>query len=278
MYQQHELSTNLSPEEITRTLALAGISEKQEYTEDDADRFRKCRELIEQGKTDAEVVELLGENTVVPTTDTEKNKNSGSRKPRKSKKSASEPKDISELLAMACEQVGAKISLTESLRILQVCGLSDQEEYTQAECDIFISACNLIKSQGKSFEEVAQHFGLGSELDLADESEFDLHIEEVATVLGENGQEIVNEMMRYKAKSDAADAPALYIKHLATEFGTPEFQQAWRKMEDLLKAKIAGKFHNQDRRNLTGETPTLPQSPQPLTSLPPISENGSNSD
>ncbi len=284
MYQQHELSTTLSPEEVTRTLLLAAIPEKEEYTEDDADRFRKCRQLIEEGKTEEEVAELLGENAVLPTTDADSSKGLGIKKPKKPKKSASEPKDISELLSIACEQVGAKISLTESLRILQVCGLADQEEYNPAECDRFISACDLIKSQGQTFEQVAEYFGFGlqpqsDELNESDSSEIDLNIEEAATQLLDNGQDLVNQMMRHKAKFDAADAPTLYIKHLAAEFGSPEFQQAWHKMEDMLKAKIAGKFQNRPRKKiLTGETPTLPPSPQHLTSLPPTSENGSNSD
>jgi hypothetical protein len=182
----------------------------------------------------------------------------------------SEFMDISELLAIACEQVGVKISLTESLRILQVCGLPDQEEYNQAECDRFLEACSLIKGQGKSFEEVAEHFGLASQ-PVTDET--DLMIEDVTNVLGESGQELINEMMRYKAKEDVADAPGLYLKHLATEFASPEFQQAWHQMEESLKAKIAGKFRSRGRY-LTGLAQTLPPSQKPLSNLPPTSENG----
>ncbi|MBD2458981.1 hypothetical protein H6G80_33640 [Nostoc sp. FACHB-87] len=58
MYQPHELFNNLSPEEINRTLHLSEIGEKESYTEDDADRFRECRSLMEQGKTDEEIKNL----------------------------------------------------------------------------------------------------------------------------------------------------------------------------------------------------------------------------
>ncbi|MBD2534527.1 hypothetical protein H6G97_35610 [Nostoc flagelliforme FACHB-838] len=59
MYQPQELFNNLSPSEISRTLRLGGLPEKELYTENDADRFRECRTLIEQGGTDEEVMALL---------------------------------------------------------------------------------------------------------------------------------------------------------------------------------------------------------------------------
>ncbi|MBE8970553.1 hypothetical protein IQ277_31395 [Nostocales cyanobacterium LEGE 12452] len=59
MYQPQELFNDLSTSEISRTLRLSGIPEKELYTEDDADRFRECRTLIEQGGTDEDVMALL---------------------------------------------------------------------------------------------------------------------------------------------------------------------------------------------------------------------------
>ena len=51
MYQRHELNADLSPEDISLTLKACGLPEKDEYTEDEADRFKECRSLIAEGKT-----------------------------------------------------------------------------------------------------------------------------------------------------------------------------------------------------------------------------------
>lgn len=67
MYRQSELSNSITPEEIIRTLSLCGITQKEQYTEDEADCFRECRKLIEQGKTDSEVIEALKQRDAVAT-------------------------------------------------------------------------------------------------------------------------------------------------------------------------------------------------------------------
>ncbi len=51
MYQKHELTTDLAPEDIADSLKACGLAEKDEYMEDEADRFRECRALIEKGRT-----------------------------------------------------------------------------------------------------------------------------------------------------------------------------------------------------------------------------------
>jgi preprotein translocase subunit Sss1 len=276
MYHRHELSTTLSSEEITRTLLLCGIPEKEEYTEDEADRFRKCLHFISSGKTDPEIVELLNIDAVVPTTETDVSKSRKVKKSQNPKKPTSEPKNIYELLSIASKQVGAKISLTESLLILQACGLPDSEEYSQESCDRFLEASDLIKCQGKSAEEVASYFGCTPDSIQPDESDFELSISQVAAAVSESGQELVDEMMRYKALEDASDAPGLYLKHLASEFSSPEFQQAWRQMEETLKATIVGKLTRRVKNRTIKEIPqTKKKSILPSISLPPTSENGS---
>lgn len=54
--------------------------------------------------------------------------------------------------------MGIRISLTEAVQILDSCGLPDQEQYTSVEGDRFLEACELLKKQNKSYEEVAIHF------------------------------------------------------------------------------------------------------------------------
>ncbi len=51
MYQRSELFSKLNSEDISSTLSACTLQDKEEYTEDEAERFRSCRELIEQGKS-----------------------------------------------------------------------------------------------------------------------------------------------------------------------------------------------------------------------------------
>ncbi|MBD2303400.1 hypothetical protein [Nostoc sp. FACHB-190] len=144
MYQPHELFNNLSPEEINRTLHLSEIGEKESYTEDDADRFRECRSLMEQGKTDEEIKNLLPSIVVLETVQNNSvfennNGKKGQKKPTKSL-------DITGLLNFARKQ-GFKLKLSEALKILEFCELEEQDEYTPQEVERFIDACQSIGEQ-----------------------------------------------------------------------------------------------------------------------------------
>lgn len=144
MYQKHELTTDLVPEDIADSLKACGLAEKDEYMEDEADRFRECRSLIEKGKTYKQATAHF-------------------RRLDKLKQTGDPTGDlfleVSELLAMASEQVCSRISLTEAGKILAACDLPDKEEYTSAQCDRFVEACILVKQEGKTYQEVALHFG-----------------------------------------------------------------------------------------------------------------------
>ena len=146
MHQRHELFANLSSEDISDSLDACALPQKDDYTEDEVYRFKECRSLIADGKTYKQATAHF-------------------RRQDKSKQQTSESEaeaellDISELLTLATEQVGTRISLTEAVQILDSCGLPDQEQYTSVEGDRFLKACELIKQQNKSYEEVAAHFG-----------------------------------------------------------------------------------------------------------------------
>ncbi len=149
MYQKHELTTNLSAEDISDSLKACFLDEKDEYMEDEADRFRECRALIEQGKTYKQVTAQFRKQ--------DKLKQTGDAQPD------TNALEMSELLTLAGEQTGTRISLIEAGKILSACGLPDKEEYTGTECDRFLEACTLIKQQGKTYEEVAEHFGVAQQ-------------------------------------------------------------------------------------------------------------------
>lgn len=64
-----------------------------------------------------------------------------------------------QLLTLASKHVGTPITLIEAGKILSACGLPDLGDYTPEQCDRFLEACILLRRQGKTYEEVAMHFG-----------------------------------------------------------------------------------------------------------------------
>lgn len=147
MRQRNEVFATLDSEQIISTLEACSLEDKQEFTEDESARIEYCRSLVEQqGKTYKQAAAQFRKQ--------DKLKASGDAQPD------TNALEISELLAKASEQVGARISLIEAGKILSACGLPDKEEYTGVECDRFIEGCTLVKQQNKTYEEVAAHFGI----------------------------------------------------------------------------------------------------------------------
>ena len=68
--------------------------------------------------------------------------------------------DSSQLLSLASKNVVTPVTLIEAGKILSACGLPDLEDYTPQQCEVFLEACTLIKQQGKTYQEVAIHFGV----------------------------------------------------------------------------------------------------------------------
>jgi hypothetical protein len=245
----------LSTEDVNATLEVCGLPvDKQEYGDEEiaAVDFQQAVELVKQQNSD--------------TSTTPENDASEGKKKRKSK-----PLDTTELLAKARDK-GIKLSLLETMQVLQACGLSEKDEYSQAECDRFLEAGDLIKKQGKSVEEVAQHFGLSTN-DSTPEGDVDTdtllqELGDTTALLGEEERELIREMVRQKAKGDMAGLPKLYLQSLLEEMRSPQFQQEWQQLREAFKAKVMGKKQT---------SPIFPLQP-PLMSLPPTSENGSISE
>ena len=250
MYKVDELikSTGSNESEHQQVIKLCKFPDTQEYTEVQADLYRQCLQLVRENKSEQEIIESLNISNDSQVT-----------KPKKSPKKAAK-KDVYKLLNIANNRIG-NISLAESLKIFDACGVScDREEYTQVECDIFLEACELFKVQDQSLEQIANHFGL------ANSSDLDLELDEIASSFGLS-KAIIEAIMQYKASEDAESAPRLYLKHLASQFASPEFQGKWKRMEEIITAKIVGKksIHN-----------SLLQSQRLLKTLPSTSENGLN--
>ncbi len=99
MYQKHELFGELSSVDIGETLKACALEQKKnEYMEDEADRFRECRALIQEGKTYKQAAAQFRKQ--------DKLKQAGDVQPDTNEL------EISELLTLASEQVGKRISLT----------------------------------------------------------------------------------------------------------------------------------------------------------------------
>jgi len=123
--ETNEVFDNLQAGEIDATnQERQPLSSKVEYNQAEVERFRQQRLEVEQTKANAPTL------------------------------------DSSQLLALACGQLKTNISLIEAGKILLCCGLPEIEQYTTQECDRFVEACSLVKQHGKTYQELAAHFGL----------------------------------------------------------------------------------------------------------------------
>ena len=123
-----------------------------------------------------------------------------------------------ELLAQASSSCGSPFKLNEAIEIFAHCGVAaDLEQYASQECDRCIYACQPIKEQNKSYEQVAAYFGVGGDFLGSDRTGDDIEasIESAASNLDISSNGIVSEVMRSKAKADASAAASMYLQHLS---------------------------------------------------------------
>lgn len=283
MYQPQELFNDLSTSEISRTLRLSGIPEKELYTEDDADRFRECRTLIEQGGNDEEVMALLSPIVDNALSETQGNSSSSAKNGgKKQGKKAQLPLDITELLVIAPEK-GYKIALSQALIILQVCGLSEQDEYSPDECERFLETYKSIKEQNKSFEEVASELAALNESGISQQLKLDAVIENVsekAVAARDELSNLINRITAAEAEEITDLVQSLYLKNVALKLQQSDSgNNLFAQLEERIMARIAQK--KQQRAQSSGmtweTTPLLPSSPMPMLS-PSVSKNGMNTD
>ncbi len=283
MYQPQELFNNLSPSEISRTLRLSGIPEKELYTENDADRFRECRTLIEQGGTEEEVMALLSPVVDNALSETQGNSSSSTKNGgKKQGKKAQLPLDITELLVIARER-GYKIALSQALIILQICGLSEQDEYSPDECERFLETYKSIKEQNKSFEEVAASLTTLGKSENSQQLKLDAVIENVsekAVAAREDLSSLIDKITAAQAEEAPELVQSLYLKNVALKLQQSDSENnLFAQLEERIMARIAEK--KQQRLQLSGvtwETTPLPSSsPTPMLS-PNALENGTNTD
>lgn len=257
MYQRHELQKDLSLEDISSTLKACGLPEKDEYTEDEADRFKECRSLIAEGKTYKQAsAHIKRQDKSTQETD--------------ESESEAELLDIAELLARASKQCNSRIGLAEVIQILDICGLPDQDEYTSLEGDRFLEACELLKKQNKSYEEVAAHFG-------NTKPEFDLQadMQEILGMVGTaaiaTDDDLLKVLKQLAAKRGQAIS-AMYERMLLTQVAQhlkerQQKRQLFTEFGERLEAYVEGKSSIPSRGTLPAfsDTPTLKSLPRSST-------------
>lgn len=115
---------NLSESDVVETLKACGLSTtRTKYSDSDIDtNFEMIRSYFDQGlATDYTVAADLFKQQTTKFDQSDK------------------LVQISELLTLASEQVVTRISLTEAVQILGICGLPDKEQYTSIEGARFLS-------------------------------------------------------------------------------------------------------------------------------------------
>lgn len=274
MYQRHELQKDLSLEDISSTLKACGLPEKDEYTEDEADRFKECRSLIAEGKTYKQAsAQMRRQDKSTQETD--------------ESESGAELLDISELLARASKQCNSRIPLSEVVQILDSCGLPDKDEYTSLEGDRFLEACKLIKQQNKSYEEVAKHFGVASSISKPNVDDLQRHLVEQiggsAIAMDEDLLRLVNKITAKQASGTNIHelVRQAYLINLSRQItdnqdGTDTF---FAEVEERVMAQIEGKNRARSlKANWEWAQNSLPPSSPKQMSLPEDLDNGTSGD
>ncbi len=289
MYQRHELFGALSPDDVSASLNACALAEKDEYTEDEVYRFRECRQMVEQkGKTYEEVAELFQRNGVIPTTQPqttteaqliEPEFQSKAKKPKNGKKPPAKPVDFFELLSVSSELLGNRVLPKEAIKLLEACGLSaDAEQYSQEECDRFLEACDMLKIQGKTYEEIATHFGTGSESQnpLAQVTEI---ISDSAVVAELGLESLVDKVTDRQTDKIPGLVNRSYLKHAARKLAQNQenTELFFAELEERVMAQIEGKNSARSLQpNWDWAPNSLPSSsPKPMI-LPEGSENGTS--
>lgn len=179
--------------------------------------------------------------------------------------------DFSVLLARASDR-STPVKAKEGIEILGIFDLADVEKWSELECDRFLEACNLIKCQGKSYEEVKMYFGLATD---ATEDPIEQVVKGVE-VLQERTSPITDEFLKAAAKEQALRDSEKYFYYYGQTFSnSQELQRYWAHNEERAKAILEGKAQARMIRATSGATAILPSSPNSIDSSKPL-ENGTS--
>ena len=109
---------------------------------------------------------------------------------------------MAEMLARASNQAGNRVTLAETIKALQLCGLPEKDDYTQSECDRFIEICILYRQQDKS-KKLSDH--LSDAAAVSEDSLLDL-VEKITDKRANNIPGMVNQMYLQKVGEKLANS------------------------------------------------------------------------
>lgn len=194
----NELFADQPSDYCERVLGLCGFEGKEEYLEHEAEIIRECFGYIESGKSDSSTRYLLRDSQLkaeLPVNNEGtlsavelhqltgrsfsedelidilfevelENKEFYSFPEADSflesyEKWKSEKDDLPQTLTLIDlkQRAEADISLSQVLQLLPLCGMKEEDTYTEEQASVFVECCKLHK-EGKSPQEIAQHFGV----------------------------------------------------------------------------------------------------------------------
>lgn len=255
---------SLSVEDVDATLTASGLPiDQSEYSNEEIQsRFEPIRELIKLGKT---------------------YKQAAAHFQRQQKKRADQaeltPMNILSLLAHINSEYSIELELTEAIEIMTACGLSpNQKEYSQLECERLVEACDFIKEQGQSHQQVAAHFGLVQPEDQTQQiAEF---FGEEASISEDELVNLVDNITLQRAQNIPGLVNQIYLKNVirALTENKQDIKSFYSGLEQRILSRIEGKSR---LKTLMGHhyqmTPLPPSSPTPMLS-PNVSESGMSTD
>lgn len=276
MQQRHELFSTLSESEISFSLTACTLADKQEYTEEEADRFRECRSLIEQGKTYKQVATHFRRI----------DKNLKPQNGQDEFDTTEAMMEISELLTQASEQCGQRITFKEVGQILDCCGLADKDQYTSEEGERFLEGYEMRHLQNKSYEEVAAHFGGKN----TSSSDLRSQLQEIVAKFSSSATTAESELLELASRiaKQQVDATDIDIDQLMKRLYLMEVSHKAAKRRDK-NDTIFAELEQRIMDQIEGKSPLrslqaswdwqmnslAPSSPKPM-SLPEESDNGTS--
>ncbi len=250
---------HLTADEVNFTLVACGLPiDKKEYTEEEIQLgFSAIRSYFTDGLASdyqqaAELFEQAKQRELEVNTNSETESEN---------KLINKCLSMSELLAYAAQQIGARVTLAETIKALQLCGLPEKDDYSLQECDRFLEICILMKQQGKP-------------------QNLDDRLSDTAAESEQKLANVVDRVTKARAKNIPSLVNEMYLKNVVEELANNQenIESFYTGLEERILNKIEGKSPWGSMRATNWETVSLPPSLEKPMLLPPESEPTTNDD
>jgi hypothetical protein len=259
---------SLSIEDVNATLMACGLSvEQAEYSDEEIQsHFDFIRQSIQQGKTFKQAAAQFKREAKKRTTDAE-----------------FPPMNILEMLTHISSEYGIQLELTESIEIMSACGLSpNQKEYRQLECERFLEACDLMKEQGQTHQQVAAHFGINliSSNEQNNAQYLTDQISNLAVTSEAGLAQLVSQVTSKRAEQIPGLVNQMYLKNVVSKLAESEdeIRNFYAGLEERILDQIEGKSPIKAIMEGRWQMTPLPSFSEKPMLLPDVSENDTNTD